>query len=123
MIKAIRRLAFFPILFVSLCAAADPEMVPLNSLQLNGWAALLSNGYVRLTHNSSQASSAFVPTPFSLGPNDSFAAFFVYQSEQELGQCVADGLAFVAQNTLAGPGYLGSDGAGLGFFTGTVARP
>jgi hypothetical protein len=76
---------------------------------------------VRLTHNSNQASSAFVPTAFALGPKDSFAAFFAYQSQQEVGQCVADGLAFVAQNTPAGPNYLGEDGSGLGFFTGAVS--
>jgi hypothetical protein len=121
MIRIVCRSIFFPTLFASLCAAANPGTVPLNSLQINGWA-VLNEGYVRLTHNSSQASSAFVPTPFSLGPKDSFAAFFVYRSQQELGQCVADGIAFVAQNTPAGPGYLGSDGSGLGFFTGTASR-
>jgi hypothetical protein len=118
--KMVRRLAFFPIVFASLCAAG-PGVIPLSSLKLNGRAYLLSDGYVRLTRNSNQASSAFVPTPFSLGPNDSFAALFVYQSQQELGQCVADGLAFVAQNTPAGPSYLGESGSGLGFFTGTVS--
>ncbi|HXM45224.1 MAG TPA: hypothetical protein VN924_28555 [Bryobacteraceae bacterium] len=121
MISIIRGMTFFPFFFATLCVAANPGGVPLNSLKLNGWAFLSNNDYVRLTRNSSQASSAFVPTPFSLGPNDSFTAFFVYQSGQELGQCVADGIAFVAQNTPAGSSYLGSDGSGLGFFTGTVS--
>jgi hypothetical protein len=121
MIETTARLTCFPLLLAALCAAADPGPVPLNSLQLNGRAYLLNDGYIRLTRNSSEASSAFVPAPFTLGPNDSFGAFFVYRSQQELGQCVADGLAFVAQNTSAGPAYLGSDGSGLGFFTGTAS--
>ena len=128
--KIIFRFAFLPALFASLCAAANPAgspganpgAVPLSSLKFNGWAYLLSNGYVRLSHDSNQASSAFDPTPFPLGPEDSFAAYFVYNSQEELGQCVADGLAFVAQNTPAGASYLGEDGSGLGFFTG-VASP
>ena len=89
MIAIIRRLPFFPIFFATLCAAANPGVVPLDTLKLNGWAYLVNDDYVRLSRNSSQASSAFAPTPFSLGPNDSFAAFFVYQSQEELGQCVA----------------------------------
>jgi hypothetical protein len=113
--------SLLPLLFASLCAAASPGVVPLNSLKLNGWAQLLSDGYVRFTRNSNQAASVFVPTPFPLGPNDSFTAFFAYESHQELEQCVADGLAFVAQNTAAGPDYLGMNGSGLGFFTGTAA--
>lgn len=86
MIKIVRRAIFFPFLFSSLCAAANPGVVPLNSLKLNSWADLLSDGYVRLTRNSSQASSAFVPRPFSLGPNNGFAAFFIYQSQHGLGR-------------------------------------
>jgi len=117
MIKVI----LFPVVLTSLCAGASPSAVPLNSMKLNGWAGLLSDGYIKLTRDSSQAASAFARTPFPLGPQDSFAAFFAYRSEQELGQCVADGIAFVAQNTPAGSSYLGSDGSGLGFFTGRVS--
>ncbi|HTQ56205.1 MAG TPA: L-type lectin-domain containing protein [Bryobacteraceae bacterium] len=120
MLRSLRCALVLPFVF-SLCHAANPGGVPLSSLTFNGWAGLLSDGYVRLTHNSSQASSAFVPTPFTLGQNDSFAAEFVYRSQQEIGQCIADGLAFVVQNSPAGPNYLGSDGSGLGFFTGTVS--
>ncbi len=119
MIKAFRGSLLIALLWGSLCAAASPGPVPLNSLKLNGWAELLSDGYIRFTRDSSQASSAFLPAPLSLGPEDSFYAFFVYQAQQVLGQCVADGLTFAAENTPAGPSYLGADGDGLGFFTGT----
>jgi hypothetical protein len=119
MIRILRSLAVSLLLFASLCAAADPGRVPLSSMQLNGDATLLTDGYIRLTRNFDMASSAFVPTPFALGPNDGFVVAFVYTSQQELDQCIADGLAFVAQNTTAGPGYLGTDGSGLGFFTET----
>ena len=121
MLKKIDFLAFSPILLASMCLAANPGEVPLSAMKLNGHARLLSDGYIRFTHNISQASSAFVPTPFALGPNDSFRAYFAYESHQEFGQCIADGLAFVAQNTPAGASYLGEDGSGLGFFTGTVS--
>jgi hypothetical protein len=119
MIKTIHCIILPPILFASMCLAAGPGQVPLSSMKLNGHARLLSDGYIRFTHNISQASSAFVPTPFPLGPNDGFRAYFAYESHQEFGQCIADGLAFVAQNTSAGASYLGEDGSGLGFFTGT----
>jgi Legume lectin domain len=118
MIKVVSRLMFLAGALASLCAA-DPVVIPLSSLQLNGNASLLSDGFIRFTRNTSQVSSAFVPTPYPLGPNDSFAALMVYNSRPVLGQCVADGIAFVAQNTPAGPGYLGLDGSGLGFFTET----
>lgn len=121
MIKTFRHSLLIALLFASYCSAASPGPVPLNSLKLNGWAKLLSDGYVRFTRDSSQASSAFLRAPVPFGPDDSFYAFFVYQSQQVLGQCVADGLTFTAQNTPEGSGYLGEDGAGLGFFTGTAA--
>jgi hypothetical protein len=82
--KGITWLAFSPIIVVSVCAAANPGVVPLSSLKLNGRARLLSGGYINLTRNSSEASSAFVPTPVALGPEDSFGAFLVYRSQQEL---------------------------------------
>jgi hypothetical protein len=119
--KTFRNLALLLAVLASLCAAATPGSVPLSSLQLNGWAQLMSYGSINLTNDNGQASSAFIPTPFTLGTNDSFSAFFVYQSQQEFGQCVADGLAFVVQSTAQGPGYLGEDGSGLGFFTGTAS--
>ena len=102
------------------CYAAEHMAggVPLNTLQLNGSARYVSNtGFINLTRNSSQAASAFVPTPYTFGPMDEFEATFVFDAAMELGTPPADGLTFVAQNTTSGASFVGEDGSGLGYFS------
>jgi hypothetical protein len=95
------------------------HLVPLNSLQLNG-SATLTNGVVVLTTNLDQAGSAFIPTPYTFGPNYSFVVSFAYQAAPSTTTPPADGLALVIQNTTSGPSYLGEAGSGMGFFTGNA---
>lgn len=110
--------------YLSMASAAERLAggIPLSSLQLNGRAHYISNTQqILLTYDISEASSAFVPTAFTLGPNDSFSAEFVFDAAIEFTPPPADGLAFVAENTGAGPSYLGENGSGLGFFLGAPA--
>ena len=79
-------------------------------------------GNITLTSDVYQVSSAFLPTPLTVGPKDSFAVYFSYQATplKNGSSAPADGLAFVVQNL--GPtsaSYIGMSGSGLGFFTGT----
>jgi hypothetical protein len=101
------------------CAATQAQSIPLNTLTLNGSAALTGDS-ILLTESLVQAGSAFLPTPYTLGANTSFEVFFVYDAKDPIKGSPGDGLAFVAQNTAMGAKYLGLDGAGLGFFTLTA---
>ena len=90
---------------ISLSLLAQSNGIPLNSLVLNGSATLMSNR-IQLTDTFSQAGSAFVATPYTLGPNDSFEVTFLYNA-LETGSGPGDGLAFIAQNTAMGPNFPG----------------
>jgi hypothetical protein len=81
---------------------ASAHTIPLDTLQLNGTAAVNTAGHITLTTHLYSAGSAFVPAPYTFGPSTTSQP--------------ADGLAFIVQNTGAGPAYLGFNGSGLGFF-------
>ena len=101
-----------------LFGAPVPNSLPLSSFRLNGSARLTSPTVITLTSGSYQAASAFLPSPYTLGPGDNFSAFFAYQAQPPAVGPPADGIAFVVQNL--GPNsaqYLGLSGSGLGFFT------
>jgi len=104
---------------LSLQAAPPTTTVPLNTLQLNGTAVLDSHGHINFTTTPNQAGSAFIPTPYTFGPNDEFGVFFVYQANPSTTSPPADGLAFIVQN-IGSPAYLGLGGSGMGFFTETT---
>lgn len=81
------------------------------SWSFNDGASLVSSGTVQLTDgNYNQAQSSFFDAPVDI---DAFKASFTYQDLT--GQSAADGLAFVLQNSPAGPDALGQDAGGLGF--------
>ena len=81
------------------------------SWSFNGGASLVSSGTVQLTDgNYNEAQSSFFDTPVDI---DAFKASFTYQDLT--GPSSADGLAFVLQNSPAGPDALGQDDGGLGF--------
>jgi hypothetical protein len=100
-------------------AAPPSPTIPLNTLQLNGAAALTSLGHITLTANLNEAGSAFIPTPYTFGPTDEFGVFFVYQASASPASPPADGMAFIVEN-LSSPAYVGQSGSGLGFFTQTA---
>ncbi len=119
--SAARRISAW-ILTVGLCAAIPAlgqSSIPLNTLTLNGSATLVSGNYIQLTSVGSEAGSAFIPTPYALGPSSSFEVAFIYNAYTPVGGTPADGLAFVAQNTTMGASFLGLGGSGLGFITQT----
>ena len=96
---------------------AQSNRIPLDTLVLNGSATLIRNR-IQLTHTYAEAGSAFVATPYTLSPTDSFEVVFLYNALTTFEQTKpADGLAFIAQNTTMGAYYLGLNGSGLGFFT------
>lgn len=81
------------------------------SWSFNGGAVLVSSGTVQLTDgNYYEAQSSFFDAPVDI---DAFKATFTYQDLT--GSSSADGLAFVLQNSSAGPSALGQDAGGLGF--------
>ena len=106
------RLRHYNILVWRFLGVGQP--VALKTLALNGNATLVGGNYIQLRSITSQAGSAFTPTPYTLGPNRSFGMAFIYAIAQGTP---ADGFAFVAQNTPFGPNYLGLGGSGLGSFT------
>ncbi len=102
-------------------AATSPHLseISLTDFVLNGNAEL--SGNIVLTQFTGQVGSAFLPKPIPFGPTDSFTAFFTMESGPgDTIPIVGDGMAFVMENTPAGPAYIGEGGSGLGFFTQTV---
>jgi hypothetical protein len=89
---------------------------PLSIGDGSGWsfnsgATFEGSGTVQLTDgNYQEAQSAFFDAPVEI---DAFEASFTYQDLT--GPASADGLAFVFQNSPAGPAALGQDAGGLGF--------
>ncbi|MEE4118154.1 MAG: L-type lectin-domain containing protein [Paracoccaceae bacterium] len=85
--------------------------VDLDTLALNG-SAQVSGGELVLTPDAtSQAGSAFIPTPFALTPQTRFSASFAFR----IGPAGADGLVFMVQNDLAGASARGGAGGNMGY--------
>jgi len=84
-----------------------------SGLTLNGNASVTGNA-IRVTPNTAnQAGAAFYTTPIPINVDTSFQTRF--QLRATGGTSGADGMAFVIQNSTAGPAALGTTGGGLGY--------
>ena len=74
----------------------------------------ITNNVLTLTdgHNS-EGRSVFYNTPLAI--NAPFAVSFVYQAATGTTSSLADGVAFVLQNSTSGPAALGGNGGSLGY--------
>ncbi len=84
-------------------------------IDLNGGASL-TGGKLQLTNTAAvQTGSAFFTEAIDVTSTSSFQTNFTFEINGGAGIGGADGLAFVLQNTPAGPGALGQGAYGLGY--------
>ncbi|MFG0262920.1 MAG: Calx-beta domain-containing protein [Novipirellula sp. JB048] len=86
-----------------------------SSISLNGDASL-TDGDLQLTSEAAyQNGSGYFTTPIAVTDATSFQTSFTFQIEGGAGAGGADGIAFVLQNSAAGPAALGLGAYGLGY--------
>lgn len=99
-------------LWLGLTAVGPVSAAPiaLDSLVLNGTATNPDPTTLRLTTATGGTSTAFVPTPFAVGPGLAFHAMFEFDVDG-----TADGFTFMLHNDPAGVNAIGPGGIGLGY--------
>jgi len=93
---------------------SDPaQMVRNGSATIDGSALDLTTGA------QVQAGSAYLPTPYAIGPSTVFSIFFTFRMYGGDGAAGADGITLIWQNAPAGTAALGLPGSGVGYETVT----